>query len=594
MLRGEADALGQFSRAELELLAHGESFPRGESYFRAGRVEEVRTSGRRILAVVRGSRPYRVELDPRPGALHYACDCPLGREGHFCKHLVAAGLAWLARSQRKPPAPQPYQDLIRSYLMAQEREALVVMLLALAAEDPALRFRLLGRAMSGRDAVLGELPGMVRHAFRIGGGQTCQERIAFRRQAELVVGLLEGLLAQGRAEQAQELAAQALEQGLRAREQAGARDGVLEDLIARVAELHLEACRQDSPRGEELARTLLRLQLQGGWGLLALEDYLPLLDEAGYRTYRRLVERRWAEVPALEPEEEPEPPDPTRRVLTGIMRTLARWEADLETQVAVERRDLSWPGAYGRIARLYAQAGRHREALAWAERGRRAFPDSLDPGVAEVLIDEYRRSHRQEEALDLAWEYFCACPHMDTYRLLQECAGPQWPQWREKALGFAGIWASYPRRERLCGSAWLGRASSLLVEILLAEGDSQAALAQARARGCSLDLWLRLARVREQEGRPADTLWIYQFLVEELLQGGGPRWRDQAVDLVQRVRCLLARDGREEEFTFWLERLRHRHGRRRSFWTRLGQGLNQEEGPHPARDPILDFLSPER
>ena len=49
------------------------------------------------VALVRGNRDYTVLLTSYEGALDYSCDCPIGSDGAFCKHCVAAALAWLNR-----------------------------------------------------------------------------------------------------------------------------------------------------------------------------------------------------------------------------------------------------------------------------------------------------------------------------------------------------------------------------------------------------------------------------------------------------------------------------------------------------------------
>ena len=51
-----------------------------------------------MAARVGGTRLYRVELWAEQGDLGYDCSCPLGEEGAFCKHCVAAGLASFAEA----------------------------------------------------------------------------------------------------------------------------------------------------------------------------------------------------------------------------------------------------------------------------------------------------------------------------------------------------------------------------------------------------------------------------------------------------------------------------------------------------------------
>ena len=69
-------------------------FERGEGYHRGGHVHDLVEHAGVVVAKVVGTEDYRVRLWSEDG-LDFACDCPLGVDGEFCKHCVAAGLAWL-------------------------------------------------------------------------------------------------------------------------------------------------------------------------------------------------------------------------------------------------------------------------------------------------------------------------------------------------------------------------------------------------------------------------------------------------------------------------------------------------------------------
>jgi len=96
-----------------------------------------------INATVRGNEDYRVVLRPAGRALQWSCTCPLGEEGTFCKHAVAAGLAWLAREG------EGGDDLagVRAHLEAESKESLVEILVEQAANDPELRARMEAAAL---------------------------------------------------------------------------------------------------------------------------------------------------------------------------------------------------------------------------------------------------------------------------------------------------------------------------------------------------------------------------------------------------------------------------------------------------------------
>ena len=70
---------------------------RGLAYFEQGRVEVESISASRLRAVVRGSRPYAVDLWLEDDEPMWACSCPAAEDGSFCKHCVAAARTLTAR-----------------------------------------------------------------------------------------------------------------------------------------------------------------------------------------------------------------------------------------------------------------------------------------------------------------------------------------------------------------------------------------------------------------------------------------------------------------------------------------------------------------
>ncbi len=104
---------GVLTRRLLREMAGPRSFDRGMEYFARGRVLSLGEDTGEITATVLGTHLYRVTLAPGAGGLVSQCTCPLGEDGIFCKHCVAAGLAWLASAgpangvaaAAAPPAP---------------------------------------------------------------------------------------------------------------------------------------------------------------------------------------------------------------------------------------------------------------------------------------------------------------------------------------------------------------------------------------------------------------------------------------------------------------------------------------------------------
>jgi uncharacterized Zn finger protein len=346
--------------------------------------------------------------------------------------------------------------------------------------------------------------------------------------------------------------------------------GAFGDTLRQIAALHLQACSAAMPEPDSLGAALFELQMLDEWGFFDFEDYAPLLGEKGIARYRALAEKAWHEVPGLQPGARREP-ESGRYIITRIMETLARHSGNADALVAVKSRDLSHPHAFLEIAQILAEAGRHSEALAWAERGRRAFPDAFDAPLAEFLVDAYRRQRRHADAANAAWDHFSRHPGLSSYKLLQKSAqgNGAWKPWREKALAHLRAELKNSARGRSAWH-WTSGGRSLLVEIFLDEGDSGAALAEAKAGGCTADLWMKLAKARAAE-HPQDAIEIYQGQLDPIVDRKHNQAYDEAAKLIGTVKALMNRTGQTKQFGDWLAEVRAKHKAKRNFMKRIGQ-----------------------
>lgn len=78
----------------LRLEAGDAAFLAAASDLDAGNVRGLRFARGTLTARVRGARRYRVQV-VLDDSLAYACDCPVGEQGVFCRHCAAALLAWI-------------------------------------------------------------------------------------------------------------------------------------------------------------------------------------------------------------------------------------------------------------------------------------------------------------------------------------------------------------------------------------------------------------------------------------------------------------------------------------------------------------------
>ncbi|HEY3302879.1 MAG TPA: SWIM zinc finger family protein [Candidatus Binatia bacterium] len=392
-------------RPTLRRMAGARSFERGEDYFVNGQVKAVTEHEGTITAKVQGTRPYRVKLWIEDRSLEYLCTCPVGADGAFCKHCVAVGLAWLKGSTlrltskggqarlsvkgQSPPAVT--MDDVRAYLLAQDKKALVDVLVDHATDDDRLRQRLLMKAAkkTSKGLDLTTYRRLIDDALDWGGFVDYRSAYEYASGIESAIDSVEELLKEGHAAAVVELMEHALKAAEEAMGSVDDSDGYMGGILERLQDLHHKACKKAKPEPEALAKRLFECELRTDYDTFygAAETYADVLGEKGLAVYRKLAEAEWAKVPPLGPRRDDPEKYGRRFRITHIMETLARQTGDVEAVVAVKKRDLSLAYDYLEIAETYKKAGKGDLSLEWAERGVKAFPNRTDSRLREFLAE---------------------------------------------------------------------------------------------------------------------------------------------------------------------------------------------------------------
>jgi uncharacterized Zn finger protein len=552
----------------LRRLAGAVTFGRGEEYVALGRVHDLAESHEAIAASVHGTRPYDVRLWHDDGDLGHSCSCPVGEDGALCKHCVAVGIAWLepgrSAATDKPEKPGATLEDARRYLSALDKDAVVDLVMTHASRDERLRqvlFMTMARTSPGGpdlDVYRSEIDSAIDNR----GFVDYHEAGSYAQRIHDAIDSIETLLNAGFATEAIALAERALKRVEKSLGSVDDSNGEVSGTLTRLQDLHHAACATAMPNPEALAKRLFAWEMRSEWDTFrgAVERYAGVLGDQGLATYRRLAAAEWARVPALRPGSDDLDRYGARFRISSIMETLARHAGDVDALVDVLRRDLSMPYGFLRIAEVCKEAGRDVQAVDWAERGLKAFPDRPDSRLRRFLATEYQRDGRHDEAMTLAWAEFTERPELDRYRLLKDhadCAG-QWPSWRERALASLRQAAGRPRRVADDKQPSAARPDhSVLVRVLLWEGNVDDAWREAMSARCSDDLWLELA-ARRGSDHPADAVPIYQRLVESTVARTNNNAYHEAMGLIRNVRDLLARLDRAAEFDEYVQSVRAR------------------------------------
>lgn len=563
----------------------GESyFGRGDAYFAKGAVRSLRGDGDSVKAVVEGTRRYRVHLWVEDGDLGHDCTCPIGRDGAFCKHCVAVGLAWhTAGNNDNASATEDSittfeEPDLQTYLSGLDKEDLVSLLIDQADEDERLHRQLtLRAALAAQDkpnasawknafnAVL-EIDDFVdyRNAYDYAAG------------VGEVVGSLDQMLQAGQADSVIRLAEHGLTELEQRLEYVDDSDGWMGALLERLQELHLEACRRTRPDPVDLAERLFEGEMESSFDTFygAANTYANILGDTGIAAYRRLAEAEWAKIPPLQPGEDDPDRFGNRFRITSIMAAIAQASDDFDALVAVKSHDLSSPYAFLELATLHRDAGKPEQALDWAERGWHAFTDRPpDDRLRAFIAEAYQDRSRHDEAMELIWEAFVDSPRLETYEQLKRHGhrARQWPAWRDKALSQIREQIAGQKTEASDQQSWIYESlddHSLLVEIFLRENDPQTAWREAKAGGCSQGLWLRLAKHREKT-HPEDSVKVYKNHVAALLRNTGDHVYQEAIGTLEKIRAILSRTGKMATFQPFLDEIRTTHKRKRNLMKML-------------------------
>jgi uncharacterized Zn finger protein len=559
------------TRSALEEYADPTVYQRGEVYFRQGAVTRLRDAGAKATARVNGTEAYDVELWTDGEEFGYACTCLHAAEGHFCKHCVAAGLAFLAdREQGYQPSLGESEALgiIRRYLLLQPPETLVDWLLDAAEQDTGLQRKLLLRAQRAGGAI--DLAKAFRreidNATRTQGYIEYDEVAELAEELERLVDSLAELQTPETGALLIELAEYAIEKIEPAMNDSADEEGEIASVIERFGELHLKACGMAPPDPVLLAERLFRYEVEEGSDFFynSPSAYAEVLGPSGLRRFQELAEAAWRELPVLtEKDAGMSGFAGDRWRLAQAMESLARQSGDVDTLAAVKARDLSRPERYLEIAQAYQDAQQGEKALDWAERGLQAFPSQPGNRLRDFLAAAYLERGRQQEALELVWIQFAERPVLEHYQKLHGLTAPLglWPAQRERALAELDAAAA---RAMPAKSGHLPNAArpdhSERIKIALWENDVEAAWQALQSGACLTGLQLRIAE-RLAPTRPADAAAIYQAAIANLIGQTKNSAYEEALGLLKKTRTLMP----QEMFSAYLGQLRLSHKQKRNF-----------------------------
>ena len=455
---------------------------------------------------------------------------------------------------------------LRDFLLAQSPVWLTERLLSVAAGDPVLLagLQVAASGSDGAQVVRRELD----RAIWVDEYVEWDEAATYVFGVNRALELLADLIRDGHPDQAIELAEHAID----LLEQAVERvqdDGDTHGCLVWAQEIHVRACAAGNPDPAALAQRLFARATADEWGVFAnvVSDYADVLGPAGVATLRGLITEELQRLPRLVAGASA---DVHHSTILGLAERAAKADS-VDSVVDVLARDLRSTSQFQRICQELTAAGRVEQALEWARRGLAEFQERIEPGLPDlrrVAASLCAQMGHHGEAVELTWQDFAVVPSAEGYQRLREYgeADGSWARWRERALDELRKQPTLPTPPPLIKEYVWPRpmGHSVLVDVLLGEGDVQAAWEAARDGGCLEGVWLTLARQRAPQ-HPRDAIPVFCRQVEAAVSVAKRDGYEHAVSLLTEVSEYYEQDGASAEFADYVRSLRATHRRKRNF-----------------------------
>ena len=566
----------------LQELTDTRTFARGMAYFHAGAVGLLDGGEYEARSIVQGTQRYRVRLAATPdGELEYECDCPVGDEGTFCKHVVAVALSWLENtgeevfepSEKNPAKSRKKRktqgEQIREYLDALTEGALREWLMEAADRDPGIRDKLLFSAKARQGSDISSLKSVVRQATKVSGFVDWREVGDYANRLGDLAQILDERIGDGNPKLV-ELIEDAIAQAEDALGHIDDSNGEVMPVIMQLREVHERACNHLGPDPVALAERLFRFQTAGDWDTFhcVLPSYQHALGESGLARYRELVEAAWKQLSALGPKAFRTHFDSNRHRVEHAMEELTALSGDVDGLVTVKSRNLSSPHAFLELAKVLQRHGRHDNALAWAEQGIAAFPDERLDDLVEFCIAEHLRRGDAGRVESLVWQRFVCQPGGDAYFELVGIAKRIGRANDLAAKALNHLWQlvrveEAPGAKRLPN--WQPPIRSALVAIHLREKNAERTWEAFSGGPVDVRLWDKVAAVRGMT-HPEEGIMLYKKLLPHAVNAGtrGAQY-GAAFEIVKAIQELRAAQHQEAVFKQELVELRLAWKAKRNF-----------------------------
>lgn len=570
-----------FANDVIKTVASPQSISRGRAYAADGKVTITSLTDGELRAEVEGTARYGVHLWMEGVSHRWRCTGPVGLNGEFCKHCVAAlttAAAPPGNSVTETHTGRAEPDELTEFIASLSADRLAALVMEQAEIDQQFRTRLSRQAQLERAAPAPET-GTAERALELRalkkevtaafgrGFISYREAPAWAAGVCEVIDWVSDINDAGHFRLAALLAQHAHKRAESAVNRVDDSGGEITEICHRLAELHAAACAQGAFPPEDLARRLIKLELEAELDTFhrSAVSHRGALGPEGLAVYGRLAQNAFD---ALAPDS-----DSWGKAFRIRQARIAHAIAtdDPDRLVEVLDNEIRSPADHLEIIDALCAVGRVDEALAWADTSLTVFADRHHqlPPVRARRAELLCQLGEDQAVVDMYRASFEATPTPETYRLFVE-ASSEPDSVRDHAIDYV-LQRLPPIDERAADDAETGigrtvanRAASGVVAVLLAADDHDQAWQVAMTHGATETEWRRMAEHR-QISDPESAIAALALETERAIDKKNRSGYRTAVQLLERIERLATKADKPELHQRLIGDIISRHHRKSSF-----------------------------
>lgn len=555
--------------SSLRSAAGSRSYSRGEDYFASGAVHHLYCDGVQLTGDVSGTRVYRTAMTVVKNELDGRCTCPMGRDGAFCKHLVALGLAYLQANKKSETNKSAFHWKV--FLKSCEREELIKIILEMSPNntDVIERYRMANLPAAGK-AKLTELKSKIDELYAL--AETIEEcydeydsfddngsKDDFIQQQSLLLNVLNLLAANGETQLLWDISTYALDKLL---EISVSEYDVVQEFAEEMMEFFLQAVHAEVKSHDEAFRIFSEWERKGGnFGFDVLSEALGELPKPVKELWAVKALEKWRGFSRCQLGEYGSSSE--RNYIESHLLNWADEHKDDSLKLQIMEKSLASSDDVIALAKEYRRQGMPDKVIPLLQKAKKTLKNSTK--ILDLLAEELQQSGSGQQALDLAWKDFTE-NYMSAYPLdrLQKtaCHLKCWNEYYQRVLSFLAEMEQKQAKSKPSNSYYHDSLRQRRVEVLFAHADKEAAWELSLGAVLSEEWWLKLADWRLQTV-PEDAASILRKLVAKALVPTGEYAYAEVVKYLKLYGKYMGLAGKDAEFATYCSTIRVEYKRRR-------------------------------